>query len=43
MSYQILKAGKTMKLDIEKALFDNNAKVAGSSLRRVSLLVRQHG
>lgn len=31
MSYQILKAGKTMKLDIEKALFDNNAKVAGSS------------
>ena len=31
MAYQILKAGKTMKLDIEKALFDNNAKVAGSS------------
>ncbi len=31
MSYQILKAGKAMKLDIEKALFDNNAKVTGSS------------
>ena len=31
MSYQILKAGKTMKLDIEKALFDNNAKVTGSA------------
>lgn len=30
MAYQIMKAGKEQKLDIEKALFDNNARVAGS-------------
>ena len=31
MAYQILKVAKEQKLDIEKALFDNNARVAGSS------------
>jgi hypothetical protein len=31
MAYQILKIGKEQKLDIEKALFDNNARVAGNS------------
>lgn len=31
MSYAVLKMGKAMKLDIEKALFDNNAKVTGSA------------
>lgn len=31
MAYQILKVAKEQKLDIEKALFDNQAKVAGNS------------
>ena len=31
MAYQILKIGKEQKLDIEKALFANNARVAGNS------------
>jgi len=31
ISYQMLKTAKEQKLDIEKALFDNNAKVQGSS------------
>jgi hypothetical protein len=31
ISYQMLKTAKEQKLDIEKALFDNNARVAGSS------------
>lgn len=31
MAYQILKIAKEQKLDIEKALFDNNAAVVGSS------------
>ena len=31
MAYQTLKIAKEQKLDIEKALFDNNARVAGSS------------
>lgn len=31
MAYQTLKIGKEQKLDIEKALFDNNARAAGSS------------
>ena len=31
MAYQIVKIAKEQKLDIEKALFDNNAKVAGNS------------
>ena len=31
MAYQVLKVAKEQKLDIEKALFDNNARVAGSS------------
>jgi len=31
MAYQVLKIAKEQKLDIEKALFDNNAQVAGSS------------
>lgn len=31
MSYQTLRIAKEQKLDIEKALFDNNAKVTGSS------------
>jgi hypothetical protein len=31
MAYQVLKIAKEQKLDIEKALFDNNAKVAGSA------------
>lgn len=31
MAYQTVKIGKEQKLDIEKALFDNNAKVTGSS------------
>ena len=31
MAYQILKIAKEQKLDIEKALFANNAKVAGSA------------
>tara|TARA_R100000231_G_scaffold27109_2_gene24400 strand:+ start:3858 stop:4814 length:957 start_codon:yes stop_codon:yes gene_type:complete len=31
MAYQVLKIAKEQKLDIEKALFDNNAKVAGNS------------
>jgi len=31
MSYAVLKMGKAMKLDIEKALFANNAKVTGSA------------
>lgn len=31
MAYQILKIAKEQKLDIEKALFDNNAQVAGSA------------
>jgi hypothetical protein len=31
MAYQLLKIGKEQKLDIEKALFDNNARVAGNS------------
>lgn len=31
MSYQIVKVGAEQKLDIEKALMDNQAKVAGSS------------
>lgn len=31
MAYQVLKIGKEQKLDIEKALFDNNAKVAGNA------------
>ena len=31
MAYQILKVAKEQKLDIEKALFDNNARVAGNS------------
>lgn len=31
MAYQVLKAAKEQKLDIEKALFDNNARVAGNS------------
>lgn len=31
MAYQVLKIGKEQKLDIEKAIFDNNARVAGSS------------
>ena len=29
MAYQVLKVAKEQKLDIEKALFDNNARVAG--------------
>jgi len=31
MAYQVLKIAKEQKLDIEKALFDNNARAAGSS------------
>ena len=31
IAYQVLKTAKEQKLDIEKALFDNNARVAGSS------------
>ena len=31
MAYQIIKIAKEQKLDIEKALFDNNAKVAGNA------------
>lgn len=31
IAYQIMKIAKEQKLDIEKALFDNNARVAGSS------------
>jgi len=31
MAYQVLKIAKEQKLDIEKALFDNNAKVAGNA------------
>lgn len=31
MAYQIVKIAKEQKLDIEKALFDNNAKVAGNA------------
>jgi hypothetical protein len=31
MAYQMLKTAKEQKLDIEKALFDNNARVAGSA------------
>jgi hypothetical protein len=31
MGYQVLKIGKEQKLDIEKALFDNQARVAGDS------------
>lgn len=31
MAYQVLKIAKEQKLDIEKALFDNNARVAGNS------------
>jgi hypothetical protein len=31
MAYQILKVAKEQKLDIEKALFDNNARAAGNS------------
>ena len=31
IAYQTLKIAKEQKLDIEKALFDNNAKVAGNS------------
>jgi hypothetical protein len=31
MAYQMLKTAKEQKLDIEKALFDNNARVAGNS------------
>ena len=31
ISYQMLKTAKEQKLDIEKALFDNNARVAGDS------------
>jgi len=31
MSYAVLKMGKAMKLDIEKALFANNAKATGSA------------
>ena len=31
MAYQILKVSKEQKLDMEKALFDNNARVAGNS------------
>jgi hypothetical protein len=31
IAYQTLKIAKEQKLDIEKALFDNNAKVAGSA------------
>lgn len=31
MAYQIMKIGKEQKLDQEKALFDNNARVAGDS------------
>ena len=31
IAYQVVKIAKEQKLDIEKALFDNNAKVAGNS------------
>jgi len=31
MAYQVLKIAKEQKLDIEKALFDNNAQVAGNA------------
>ena len=31
LGYQVLKVAKEQKLDIEKALFDNNARVAGNS------------
>lgn len=31
MAYQVMKIAKEQKLDIEKALFDNNARVAGDS------------
>jgi len=31
IAYQLLKVAKEQKLDIEKALFDNNARVAGNS------------
>lgn len=31
MAYQLLKVGKEQRLDIEKALFDNNARVAGNA------------
>ena len=31
IAYQVLKIGKEQKLDIEKALFDNNARAAGNS------------
>jgi hypothetical protein len=31
MAYEVMKVAKEQKLDIEKALFDNNARVAGNS------------
>lgn len=31
MAYQMIKVGKELRLDIEKAVFDNNARVAGNS------------
>jgi hypothetical protein len=31
IAYHVLKIGKEQKLDVEKALFDNNARVAGNS------------
>lgn len=31
MAYQVMKIAKEQKLDIEKAMFDNNARVAGNS------------
>lgn len=32
MDYQVMKAGKELRLDVEKALLDNNARVAGSDV-----------
>ena len=43
MAYQTLKIAKEQKLDIEKALFDNNARVAGSQVLPASLLALLRG
>ena len=45
VAYQTLKIAKEQKLDIEKALFLNNARVAGSRSRwsPVNLLAPLHG
>ena len=43
IAYQTLKIAAEQKLDIEKALFDNNAKVAGSSSAARELAVHHLG